>query len=174
LSALKRDYRAGAERALSGFYARQEAKARAEVDRAERSKQRKQERAQAVANGETVHRYEHEEQKDVCKWLDDHGICHAANQEGAFWGDDGARRMAAAKARGFKKGRPDLEIFDAPPRFPNASGVALEMKSTDPKAKATPEQLTWLEKLTARGWVGYVAHGAADAVQWLESLGFGR
>jgi hypothetical protein len=114
---------------------------------------------------------EYQEQKLVAQWLGIHKIPYAANLEGVYHGD--AIRGAISRAAGAKKGRPDIEVFARVPRHPGARGVALEMKSTRPGAKASPEQLAWLLKLSDCGWVTYVAHGADDAIDWLRSLGFG-
>jgi hypothetical protein len=123
---------------------------------------------------------EAQEQREVMRWLK--VVCkmteqdYAANQEGARFGqgEDAAIRGAIAKANGMRKGRPDLEIYPPPPLYPDARGVALEMKSRDPNARASSAQLAWLERLSRNGWVGYVAHGSDDAIEWLKSLGYGR
>jgi hypothetical protein len=151
-------------KAFFGYFERQEALARKEAERATRRSERAQVEREYPTEGQ--------EQAQLAKWLKSHSIAYAANLEGMYHGDP--VRGAVAKSRGAKKGRPDIEIFTPCPKHPTARGVAIELKSTRPGAKASPEQLAWLEKLTHCGWVTYVAHGCADAVEWLESLGYGQ
>lgn len=51
-------------------------------------------------------------------------------------------------------------------------GVAIELKRAKPApSRVTPEQQAWLGNLDAQGWLVRVCYGAADAIQWLESIG---
>lgn len=76
------------------------------------------------------------------------------------------------KILGLEPGASDFLIFTIPPRFPNAPGVALEMKSLT--GKASPNQKEWLAGMEQLGWVTKVAQGADDAIQFLTWLGYDR
>lgn len=145
----------------AGVGAGDEERVRADLARASRAKQRPKDAAPT----------EYREQCLFVDWLKAHGIAYAANLEGMYHGDP--VRGAVMRRAGAKKGRPDIEIFTRCPKYPDARGVAVEMKSTRTGARATPEQLGWLAKLSECGWVTYVAQGGADAIEFAESLGYG-
>jgi len=65
---------------------------------------------------------EYQEQVELVRWLMLNRIDFAANGEGAYFGADGAVRGAIQRRAGAQKGRPDLEVYTAPPRFPAARG----------------------------------------------------
>lgn len=67
---------------------------------------------------------------------------------------------------------PDLLLFDPPP-IGGSCGVALELKRRK-GGRTSPKQERWLRELEARGWVALVCHGAEEAIQELERLGYGR
>lgn len=54
------------------------------------------------------------------------------------------------KYLGGKSGIPDVLIFDCNDSF---NGLAIELKAG--KNKATPNQLKWLDRLSAKGWATY-------------------
>lgn len=66
---------------------------------------------------------------------------------------------------GVKAGVPDFLIFDEPQ-------VAFELKALD--GKITEQQMTWLNDLSSRGWIAGWCRGASNAIEWLESLGYGK
>ncbi len=74
---------------------------------------------------------------------------------------------------GMKAGFPDVVIFDAPPACPDNVGTAIELKRRD-GGKVTKAQMEWLDKLKEQGWAVAVCKGAAEAIEFLESLGYGR
>ena len=152
---------------MSGHYQDQLDKARKQAEREARRGTRKPGKYPS----------EKAEQVAVLKWLKMEAGLHyqdyAANQEGTYHGDEDHIRGAIARSTGAKKGRPDLEIFARCPRFPDARGCAIEMKSRDPARKASDDQIAWLERLSRNGWVTYCAHGSDDAIDWLKTLGFG-
>jgi hypothetical protein len=84
------------------------------------------------------------------------------------------------RAKGVKKGVPDVLVFDAPPkgREFGMCGTAIELKPRkDGKGrgkKPTADQDAWLTELRGRGWFAKVCHGADEAIGWLEELGYGR
>jgi hypothetical protein len=79
------------------------------------------------------------------------------------------RESIKQKRLGFATGAPDLLIFDPPP-IGRARGVAIEMKSA--KGRVSKEQTEWLNKLSSLGWETKVAYGYADAISFLQGLGF--
>ena len=112
---------------------------------------------------------EMQEQITVADWLRKNGIifAHVPN-EGARTPKQGAmlRRI------GLHKGVPDLLIFSHPQ-------TAIEMKRrkerpTSRGQRATPDQKRWLETLARLGWETRVCHGSTEAIQYLQSLGFGQ
>lgn len=88
----------------------------------------------------------------------------------------GLRHIATArklKMQGVKAGAPDILIFTPPPRwkFSRPGGVAIELKA--PKGgRVSPAQQEWLDKLKQCGWHTCVANGAAEAIKFLEGLGY--
>lgn len=76
------------------------------------------------------------------------------------------------KRMGTSNGFPDLTILDAPPMFPNAPGAMIEMKRLQ-GGVASDEQKDWIAYLKGRGWQVTVAHGADEAINFLQSLGYG-
>jgi hypothetical protein len=108
-------------------------------------------------------------QQIVCQWLTAYGylFLHVPN--------GGKRTKAEAaifKALGVQPGAPDLLLFDPPPKHPHAKGVALELKRAS-GGRLRDNQKQWLEKLRERGWIVNACHGSNDAIDWLESLGYG-
>ena len=65
-----------------------------------------------------------------------------------------AKRAAVFKGLGWKRGIPDLLCFV---RRGDYAGLALELKA-DAKAKASLDQLLWLEGLEGEGWRVGVFH----------------
>ena len=113
---------------------------------------------------------EEAEQQVLAKWLDMHKInwFHPPN--------GGHRNVVVAaklKAQGVKPGVPDIVIVDRPPLYPDNIGTAIELKRRK-GGSVTPDQREWLCKLKDRGWAVAVCKGAAEAIDFLESLGYGR
>ena len=110
------------------------------------------------------------EQQVLAKWLDMHRInwFHPPN--------GGHRNVIVAsklKAQGVKRGVPDVMIVDPPPASPENVGTAIELKRRK-GGHLTDEQKEWLETLQERGWATAVCRGADEAIQFLESLGYGK
>ena len=106
---------------------------------------------------------EHAESVTMNQVLDEMGIwfCHVPNE--------GKRSPTAAgilKAAGMKSGVPDFLIFDYVPNFPEARGVAIEMKRKK-GGVVSENQKKWLETLTRKGWLCRVCNGAKDALSFL-------
>jgi hypothetical protein len=102
---------------------------------------------------------EHAEQCAVATWLRMRGVWFFAVPNGAKMGPAEAAKM---KREGLEPGVPDLLIVD------NGKMLALELKSRDPKARASKEQKAWLLHLDGEGWDCKVAHGAEEAISWLQ------
>lgn len=124
---------------------------------------------------------EDQEQRTVCEWLDLHGItyCHVPN--------GGSRRRVEAAifaGIGVKPGVPDLLIFDPSYAIRGGKvdvyyhGAAVEMKrrgrEKEKDGGVTDDQRWWLERLKERNWAVTVAYGASEAIDFLESLGYGK
>lgn len=159
------DYRARAQAAMDGFYARQRQLAEKEAARASKPKKARDPNAAPL---------ERDEQRTVVLWLRQHGIEFAANLEGTFRGGgaQGAIRGNMQRRAGMQPGRPDIEVFTRVPLSPEARGVGLELKRTK-GGRLDPEQAAYLRRLESCGWLCHVAYGAEDAIGWLRGLGYG-
>jgi hypothetical protein len=118
---------------------------------------------------------EHTAQADVVRWLESNSVLFCAVPNGSWLAGDKlrrARQMTKLKAEGLRSGVPDLLIFTPPPACPGAVGAALEMKR-EGGDKPSEKQLWWLDWLGRLGWQCSVQYGAAAAISWLESLGYG-
>lgn len=114
---------------------------------------------------------EHQEQKALAGWLDDHRLlwCHVPNGE-----NRDTVTGKNLKDAGVKAGVPDILIFTPPPSSPRARGVAIELKRRNrAKVSVSKSQKEWLAALESEGWVTSVAYGAQHAVEILRSLGYG-
>ncbi len=111
---------------------------------------------------------EEAEQAAVAQWLDLRHVLYTHVPNGGYRHIKTAARL---KQQGVKAGVPDLLIFDPPPKYKGAVGVALEMKRVGIK-RASPAQQVWLKSMSDRGWLCAVQAGAAAAVAWLMELGY--
>jgi hypothetical protein len=116
---------------------------------------------------------EDDEQAALAKYLN-----LLANQRKDFrWahvpngGDRDVRVAARLKAHGVKRGVPDVLIFSVPPKYPDAKGVAIELKRRH-GGVVSEDQEEWLAHLTAQGWCCYVAKGWEEAVKFMKELGY--
>lgn len=78
---------------------------------------------------------------------------------------------ARLKTHGVKKGVPDVLIFGAPPNYPEAPGVAIELKRRE-GGQTSKEQKDWLEHLENQGWCCSVCKGWEEARIYLQELGW--
>lgn len=113
---------------------------------------------------------EEQEQATLADWLNLHGLLwlHIPNE--------GLHHVAYRRKQarlGLRAGAPDILIFDPPPAHPSSPGVAIELKRVK-GGRVRPQQLAWLEELRDRGWFARVCYGAGEAIEWLETLGYGR
>ena len=77
-------------------------------------------------------------------------------------------------AQGVAPGMPDLLIFTRP--LDGTCGVAIELKRSDRRSAKDPEhgaseaQRVWLMTLRVCGWHARVCYGAAESIQFIESI----
>jgi hypothetical protein len=147
-------FRTRTQEAVFGYYERQR-------ELAEKEARPKKKRAPGKYPSER------EEQRVVVDWCRAMRLRYFVNLEGKYYGKDGAIRGAMAKAAGVVRGRPDIEITTRCPLLPEARGVFIEMKSRDPRARASPEQLAMADALREDGLVGVIAHGSDEAIGFL-------
>ncbi len=115
-------------------------------------------------------RPEKKEQFAVAEWLDWKGLVwiHVSHE-----GKRHAKYAEDLKRAGLKSGFPDVAIFEAPPKYPDKKGVAIELKREDGyPSDLRDSQREWLEKLENCGWWTGVCFGADDAIETLEELGY--
>lgn len=108
------------------------------------------------------------EQNAVARYLDLIGVhwFHVPN--------GGKRNVVVAKklkSAGVKAGVPDIWITSAPPLYPTAPGVIIEMKRIK-GGVTSPEQREWLMHLGGRGWICCIAKGANEAMDFIKSVGW--
>lgn len=118
------------------------------------------------------------DQYNTAEWLRLHRIkfLHIPNER-----KSSPQEGLMMKLLGLEPGASDLLIFTPPPRFPNAPGVAMEMKSKARQKKdgtarsgaVSDDQTEWLAGMDALGWVTRVAFGFDDAIKFLTWLGYG-
>ena len=113
---------------------------------------------------------EEAEQLALVQWLELHKIkyTHVPNE-----GKHKVQYRVKQKRLGVKAGVPDLLIFDPPPAYPDNFGTAIELKRRK-GGTVSLEQSMWLNDLRDRGWAVAVCRGATEAIEFLESLGYGR
>ncbi len=114
-------------------------------------------------------RTEHDEQRDVVRWLRSIG-CHPVSPLNGSKLSGGPRERAMQWNKlvglGASAGVPDLLICQSP-------YVALEMKRVK-GGRVSDEQKVWHKRLAEHGWVVVVGNGASDAIEKLRALGYGR
>lgn len=92
--------------------------------------------------------------------------CHVPN--------GGSRHPAEAaklKRMGVEPGIPDFLIFRRPPRHPQASGCAIELKRRT-GGRLSPQQRQAMAMLVDNGWAVHRANGYEDAVRVLREEGY--
>ena len=104
---------------------------------------------------------EYQLQKAVCKYLDLQNVLYCGSMGGQYQVHMSQR--IKAKKSGYKKGFPDLFIYEPRGEF---HGLAIELKVG--YNKATPEQLAWIKKLTDKGYVASVCVGIDEAIRIIE------
>ena len=105
---------------------------------------------------------EYQLQKAVCKYLDLQGILFCGSMGGQYQVHMSQR--IKAKNSGYKKGFPDLFLYE--PRG-NYHGLAIELKIG--YNKPTVEQLTWLNKLTKRGYLAMSSNSLDKTLEIIDT-----
>jgi len=118
---------------------------------------------------------EQEEHRVLARWLDMHRIVWIHPPLGGY-----RKRIEAAILHGLgaRAGVPDFLVFTPPATSPDLRGVAIELKRRGREKEkgggVSPDQTEWMERLTACGWAVRVCYGADEAIEWLQSLGYGK
>ena len=105
---------------------------------------------------------EYQLQKAVCQYLDLKNVLYCGSMGGQYQKYYSQRNKA--KATGYKRGFPDLFIYE--PRG-SYHGLAIELKVG--YNKPTVEQLTWLNKLTERGYLAMTSKGLDQTIEIIET-----
>lgn len=115
------------------------------------------------------HAPEEHVQYAVASVLDELGLLwtHVANEA---LGAGGMLYGSRLVALGVKAGVPDCLIFTAPPCYPEAKGVALELKTK--VGRPSQDQKRWLAHLQALGWLTYIEQGTYNALGRLRYFGW--
>jgi hypothetical protein len=103
------------------------------------------------------------EQMRLVKWLSERGYLFTATANGADMSP--AQRMKMGRT-GVSPGVPDILIFENDRGY---KGIAIELKRAR-GGKATSEQERWLQALSDRGWIAFVANGAEEAIVKLQQV----
>ena len=112
---------------------------------------------------------EHYEQVAVVNYIDMRypGTLYSASAGGMRTNIGTAIKM---KAAGYKKGCPDLMIFEPRNGF---KGLFIEMKAPDSKlgkkGQIKPEQQYWNTELKARGYAAYFCYGSDEAIRVIDN-----
>lgn len=105
---------------------------------------------------------EAQEQAKLVAYLRRRGWLFTATANGVGTSPAQRSRMAAL---GVQRGVPDVLVFEA---AHGRAGIAIELKRAS-GGVVSPEQRRWVEWLTARGWLAFVAHGADEAIRRIEA-----
>jgi hypothetical protein len=105
---------------------------------------------------------EYELQKAICKYLDLKGVLYCASMGGQYQPHFSQR--IKAKKSGYKKGFPDLFIYEPIGKF---NGLAIELKVG--KNRATKDQLKWQKELNDRGYIAEVCNGLDEAIDVIDN-----
>lgn len=105
---------------------------------------------------------EQQEAENLAKYLGlkKYDFTHIPNETGSS--PEAKRRAVRMMRAGTSRGFPDYLIFGRGKR------IAIELKSLS--GKASPEQIAWLKVLSAFGFECAVAHGCAEAIEFVESV----
>jgi hypothetical protein len=101
---------------------------------------------------------EYELQKAICKYLDLKGVLYCASMGGQYQPHFSQR--IKAKKSGYKRGTPDLFIYEPVGKF---HGLAIELKVG--KNRATKDQLKWRDELNKRNYVSEICNGIDETLK---------
>ena len=74
------------------------------------------------------------------------------------------KQAVKAKRTGYKKGQPDLFIYESRGSY---HGLAIELKTI--KGYATREQKEWIKELNERGWKAEICKGLPAALEVIDN-----
>ena len=100
---------------------------------------------------------EYQLQKAVCKYLDLNNVLYCGSMGGQYQAHFSQR--IKAKKSGYKKGFPDLFIYEPRGDF---HGLAIELKVG--YNKPTKDQLEWIENLNKRNYKAVVCRGMDETL----------
>lgn len=99
------------------------------------------------------------EQALLCRWLDSKCLLYCASTAELL---SSIGQRAKARDLGYKKGFPDLFIFE---RRGPYGGMAIELKRARPHSSTvSKEQSAWLTMLKANGYYAVVCYGHEEAI----------
>ena len=104
---------------------------------------------------------EYQLQKAVCQYLDLKNVLYCGSMGGQYQKYHSQRNKA--KATGYKRGFPDLFIYE--PRG-SYHGLAIELKIG--YNKPSVQQLTWLNKLTEKGYLAMSCNNLDKAIEIID------
>lgn len=108
---------------------------------------------------------EYELQKGICKYLDLNNVLYCGSMGGQYQVHFSQR--IKAKKSGYKKGFPDLFIYEIS-RIEDTiyAGLAIELKTK--KGRPTKEQIEWMNKLNERGYMATICTGLDEALETID------
>lgn len=105
----------------------------------------------------------------LVRWLDIRGVLFCASIAGE---NCSPAQAALRRRRGYRRGLPDVILYQPPPKLIGKVGFAIELKSPLSRSQGTPDQKRWLEQLAKHGWMTGVFRGADKAIYALEAAGY--
>ena len=109
---------------------------------------------------------EYQLQKAVCQYLDLRGVLYCASLGGQYQVHFSQR--VKAKATGYKKGFPDLFIYEIAKIDDNVyAGLAIELKTKT--GRPTKEQVEWIKQLQKRGYMASICKGIDEALELINN-----
>ena len=109
---------------------------------------------------------EYKLQKAVCKYLDLNKVLYCASLGGQYQVHFSQR--IKAKATGYKKGFPDLFVYEIA-RIGDTiyAGLAIELKTKT--GRPTKEQVEWIKELQKRGYMASICKGIDEALEVIDN-----
>jgi hypothetical protein len=104
---------------------------------------------------------EYQLQKAVCKYLDLNNILYCGSMGGQY--QQHFSQRIKSRNSGYKRGFPDLFLYEPRGAY---HGLAIELKVG--YNKPTVEQLTWLNKLTERGYLAVTSNGLDQTIEIID------
>ena len=109
---------------------------------------------------------EYQLQKAVCKYLDLNNVLYCGSMGGNYQPHISVRMRA--KKSGYKKGFPDLFIYEIAKIDDNIyPGLAIELKTK--KGRPTAEQVEWIKQLQKRGYMASICKRIDEALELINN-----